>query len=327
MSSCCAPRRDSGAPSAIPVEVPVAPSRDPVELGPSWNGPTEGMALIPGGGFRMGSEAPEVFPADGEGPIREVTLSAFWIDRCAVSIADFEEFVAATGHVTEAERFGWSFVFAGLATREARHTAVRGRVEQAPWWLAVNGADWRHPCGPGSDVRDFGEHPVTHVSWNDAASYGAWRGLRLPTEAEWECASRGGLDQAAFPWGDELTPEGAHRANIWQGTFPTRNTAEDGYRGTAPVNAFLSNGFGLHNTSGNVWEWVADWFSQDWHVPARTGTRTDPVGPDTGIEKVMRGGSHLCHVSYCNRYRCSGRTHNTADTSTSHLGFRCAADA
>jgi sulfatase modifying factor 1 len=295
---------------------------------PSSAPDTDGTAMvtIPEGTFRMGSQSPEAFPDDGEGPVREIRLSAFQIDRCAVSNEAFDRFVQHTGYITEAERFGWSFVFAGLATRAARREASRGRVDAAPWWLAVEGADWRHPHGPESDLDSLDQHPVTHVSWNDAQMYAGWRGVRLPTEAEWERASRGGLDQALFPWGDELTPDGEHRANIWQGTFPVKNTAEDGFRGTAPVDAFVSNGFGLFNTSGNVWEWVADWFSRDWHVPVRVDTRTDPVGPRSGTEKVMRGGSYLCHASYCNRYRCSGRTHNTPDTSTGHTGFRCAAD-
>lgn len=295
---------------------------------PSSAPDTDGTAMvtIPEGTFRMGSQSPEAFPDDGEGPVREIRLSAFQIDRCAVSNEAFDRFVQHTGYITEAERFGWSFVFAGLATRAARREASRGRVDAAPWWLAVEGADWRHPHGPESDLDSLDQHPVTHVSWNDAQMYAGWRGVRLPTEAEWERASRGGLDQALFPWGDELTPDGEHRANIWQGTFPVKNTAEDGFRGTAPVDAFVSNGFGLFNTSGNVWEWVADWFSRDWHIPVRVDTRTDPVGPRSGTEKVMRGGSYLCHASYCNRYRCSGRTHNTPDTSTGHTGFRCAAD-
>ncbi len=163
-----------------------------------------------------------------------------------------------------------------------------------------------------------------HVSWNDAAAYCAWAGLRLPTEAEWEYAARGGLEQKRLPWGDELTPGGVWRSNIWQGTFPSLNTAEDGYVGTAPVDAFPPNGHGLHNISGNVWEWCADWFHTTFH---RHGPTDDPTGPPAGEAKVIRGGSYLCHDSYCNRYRVAARSSNTPDSSTGNMGFRCARDA
>jgi formylglycine-generating enzyme required for sulfatase activity len=172
----------------------------------------------------------------------------------------------------------------------------------------VSGAYWRHPEGPGSDLDGRWDHPVVHVSWHDAVAFCAWADLRLPTEAEWEYAARGGLDQARYPWGDELTPDGEHRCNIWQGRFPVRDTAEDGYSGTAPVNAFEPNGFGLYNVAGNVWEWCADWFDR------------------AQQNRAMRGGSYLCHESYCNRYRVAARTANSPDTSGGNIGFRCAAD-
>jgi formylglycine-generating enzyme required for sulfatase activity len=166
-------------------------------------------------------------------------------------------------------------------------------------------------------------HPVVHVSWADASAYAAWAGKRLPSEAEWEFAARGGLEQKLFPWGDELTPGGKHLCNIWQGQFPDINTAEDGYEATAPVDAYPPNGFGLLSMAGNVWEWCADWFSPDFHLIA---ARNNPVGPQSGIAKVIRGGSFLCHASYCNRYRVAARTSNTPDSSASNIGFRCVRD-
>jgi formylglycine-generating enzyme required for sulfatase activity len=284
-------------------------------------GATDGMVLLPGGTFRMGTEDPDGFREDGEGPVRDITVSPFWIDVHAVTNERFAAFVDATGYVTEAERFGWSFVFAGFLPAALRRGAAR--PEQTPWWCGVEGAYWRAPEGPGSALADRGDHPVVHVSWHDALEYCRWAGTRLPTEAEWEYAARGGLDQRRYPWGDELTPGGEHRCNIWQGHFPTKNTAEDGYRGTAPVDAYEPNGFGLHNMSGNVWEWCADW----WGTAHGGRPRTNPKGPERGTSRVMRGGSYLCHRSYCNRYRVAARTSNTPDSSTGNLGFRTVRDA
>ena len=187
----------------------------------------------------------------------------------------------------------------------------------------VEKADWRKPGGPGTTIRKQMNHPVVHLSWNDAVAYAQWLGKRLPTEAEWEFAARGGLEQALYPWGNDLMPGGKHHCNIWQGRFPDLDTAEDGFAGTAPVRSFPANAFGFFNLSGNVWEWCADWFSPNWHLD---GTRIDPKGPDSGEAKVIRGGSYLCHDSYCNRYRVSARTAVTPDSSTGHLGFRLAMD-
>ncbi|WP_245156152.1 SUMF1/EgtB/PvdO family nonheme iron enzyme [Nocardioides sp. 503] len=241
-----------------------------------------------------------------EWPVREVTLGPYRVARCAVTTAEFGEFVAATGHRTDAERFGWSFVFGAFLPDDFPPT--RG-VAAAPWWRQVPGADWAHPEGPHSDLRERGDHPVVHVSRTDAEAYAAWRGARLPTEAEWEHAARGGLAGQPFPWGSELEPGGEHRMNVWQGTFPQHDTGADGWRGTCPVDAFAPNAHGLHNTTGNVWEWCAGQWS-----PADASA-------------VSRGGSYLCHASYCRRYRVSARQPQSPDSSTGNLGFRLAADA
>lgn len=268
----------------------------------------------------MGSDYARGFPADGEGPVREVTLDPFYIDRTPVTNLAFAEFVRKTGYRTEAEVFGWSFVFQGHIAREDYARLVEDTVLAAPWWCKVWAADWRHPEGPDSNIDARGDYPVVHVSWNDAAAFARWAGKRLPTEAEWEYAARGGLEQKLYPWGDELTPDGKHMCNIWQGEFPTRDTAEDGYSAPAPANAFPPNGYGLYTITGNAWEWCADWFDAAFH---RTASRVNPKGPATGAAKVMKGGSYLCHASYCNRYRVAARTANTPDSSTTNIGFRC----
>ncbi|WP_329182353.1 formylglycine-generating enzyme family protein [Streptomyces sp. NBC_01477] len=277
------------------------------------------MVRLAGGSFLMGTADEEGFAADGEGPVRETRLAPFWIDTHAVSNERFAAFAEATGHVTEAERFGWSYVFAAFLPGALRRDAPR--PPEAPWWCGVRGASWRAPEGPGSAVGDRGRHPVTHVSWNDAVAYCRWAGGRLPTEAEWEYAARGGLEQRRYPWGDELDPDGAYRCNIWRGRFPTKNTADDGYTATAPVDAFEPNGFGLYNVAGNVWEWCHDWWGTD--HPGRD----NPRGPASGEAKAMRGGSYLCHRSYCNRYRVAARNRNTPDSTSGNVGFRCARDA
>ena len=277
------------------------------------------MARIRGGEYRMGTEDRSGFPADGEGPVRAVQVDTFRIDIAAVTNAQFAEFVASSGYRTEAETFGWSYVFHMLASDEIKQRTPQ-RPDSTPWWVPVSGAFWAAPEGPGSDVDDRMDHPVIHVSWNDALAYCGWAGTRLPTEAEWEYAARGGLDQRRYPWGDKLTPRGEHRCNIWQGTFPEVNSSADGWIGTAPVDAYKPNGFGLYNTSGNVWEWCADWFSPSHHLRAE---RRNPQGPANGQRRVLRGGSYLCHRSYCNRYRVAARSSNTPDSSAGNLGFRC----
>ena len=275
-----------------------------------------GAVPLRGGEFLMGTDAPGGYPADGEGPVHRVRLSPFTIESHAVSNDLFGAFVEATGHRSDAERYGWSFVFAGLLPDEFPDT--RG-VAHAPWWRQVEGADWRHPEGPGSGLEGRGRHPVVHVSWRDALAFCAWSGTRLPTEAEWEFAARGGLAGQRYPWGAELEPAGVHRMNVFQGRFPTENTCEDGYAGTAPVDAYEPNGYGLHNMTGNVWEWCADWFTPHYY---RASPTADPPGPARGTHRVMRGGSYLCHESYCNRYRVDARSANEPASSTGNLGFR-----
>ena len=265
----------------------------------------------------MGDESAWAYPGDGEGPAHEVSVSPFAIDRYTVTNAAFADFVDATGHVTEAERYEWSFVFGGFLPDDAPET--RG-VVGAEWWRQVYGADWRHPAGAGSSIDDRLDHPVVHVSWNDAQAYCAWSDTRLPTEAEWEFAARAG-SHSPFPWGDELEPNGEHRMNVFQGQFPAHNSGADGHIATAPVDAFLPNAFGLHNVTGNVWEWCEDWYSPNYYSQS---PRNDPRGPTTGLTRVQRGGSYLCHASYCRRYRVSARLGAEPESSTGNLGFRVA---
>ncbi|MEY2440562.1 MAG: formylglycine-rating enzyme [Verrucomicrobiota bacterium] len=270
------------------------------------------MRLIPGGTFLMGSSS--------EPPIHEVKLAPFHIDVACVTNEQFNEFVNATAYKTEAEQFGCGFVFFGHFTYAQQAKYARLRVQGSEWWCRVDGATWRHPEGPGSNIKKRWRHPVVQVSWNDAQAYAMWARKRLPTEAEWEFAARGGLEQKPFPWGENLEPGGKQMMNVWQGVFPTLNTELDGYYGTAPAISFKPNGYGLYNMTGNVWEWCCDWFDSDYY---QTSPALDPRGPVSGERKVIRGGSYLCHHSYCNRYRTDARFSNTADSSTDNCGFRC----
>ncbi|WP_248563056.1 formylglycine-generating enzyme family protein [Niallia sp. NCCP-28] len=280
------------------------------------------MIYLSGGEFLMGTNSKEGHPADGEGPIRKVVIDPFYIDATAVTNAQFAKFVKETGYKTEAEAFGNSFVFYSfLSSNDTKE--VKGSVQQTPWWLLVEGAYWKQPEGMDSSIDKRMDHPVVHISWNDATAYCQWAGKRLPTEAEWEYAARGGLEQRLYPWGDSLTPNGEYRCNIWQGEFPLNNLALDGYMGTAPANSFPPNSYGLYNTVGNVWEWCSDWFTALFH---KNDLWQNPKGPSRGSAKVMKGGSYLCHHSYCNRYRVAARSSNTPDSSTGNIGFRCAAD-
>lgn len=295
---------------------------------------TRGQRLIPSGEFTMGDAFGEGYVADGEGPSHRVRLSAFHLDETAVTNAQFAAFAKATGYVTEAEQLGLSAVFHSAV--QAEPGEVVGQADQTPWWLVVRGADWRHPDGSRSSITERPQHPVVHVSWHDAQAYAAWAGKRLPTEAEREYAARGGLDGARFPWGDELMDRGRWRLNIFQGRFPEENTVEDGWVTTAPVKTYRPNGYGLHQMAGNIWEWCADQFSATTYAERIAETTAgqptvDPLAPGSDrrggeVLRVMRGGSYLCHDSYCHRYRVAARSANTAESAASNLGFRCAND-
>lgn len=312
-TGCCAPSNHDGA------TVPLASSGF-VRIS---TGSTQDMRLIPGGEFLMGNAADYGFPADGEGPVHAVSLAPFFLDAACVTNEQFNTFVNATGYRTEAERFGWSFVFAGHLSASERIKRVQATLVGSAWWCRVDGSTWRHPEGPGSNIKKRWSHPVVQVSWNDALAFAQWAGKRLPTEAEWEYAARGGLSQKRFPWGDELEPEGRHRMNVWQGVFPDRNTEADGHAGPAPSRTYPANGYGLYQMTGNVWEWCWDWFAPDFYAQS---PRENPSGPAQGDRRVMRGGSYLCHHSYCNRYRTDARSSNTPESATTNIGFRCARD-
>jgi len=303
--------------------------------------PDERMVRIPGGSFLMGSD--RHYPE--ERPAHRVSVSAFVMDATAVTNRQFEAFVAATGHVTVAERPLDPALYPGARPENLQpgslvFTGSEGRVDLSDcrnWWSWVRGACWRKPEGPGSDLVGREDHPVVQVAYEDAEAFAAWAGKALPTEAEWEFAARGGLEGAEFVWGDELTPGGRHMANTWQGPFPWRNFAWDGYERTAPVASYPPNGYGLYDMAGNVWRWTADWYAAGHAVdPARPCcSPTDPRGPaidgsydpaQTHIRiprKVVKGGSFLCAPSYCRRYRPAARHAQMVESGASHIGFRC----
>jgi len=263
-----------------------------------------GMILLEGGEFMMGTD--KGFPF--EGPIHRVTLDAFWLDETEVTNAQFAQFVEASGHVTTAETLGNSGVF---------------KPEMHAWDL-VDGADWRHPEGPGTSIEGREDHPVVHMAWEDADAYCNWAGKRLPTEAEFEFAARGGREGAEFAWGDEFNPKGEFRANTWQGVFPQQDQQKDGFGGVAAVKSFPpDNDYGVYDITGNVWEWVNDWFDPNYYA---AGPTHDPQGPSSGTEKVQRGGSWLCSSNYCQGYRVASRMKTDPTSGLNNLGFRCAAD-
>jgi sulfatase modifying factor 1 len=296
-----------------------------------------GMIWIPGGQFWMGSD--DAHMPDTK-PWHRVYVDGYWMDRTEVTNEQFALFVKATGYVTVAERkpraadfptappenlIAGSVVF----TPPTHAVSLNNRFQ---WWSYAAGANWRHPEGPASDIQNRMNHPVVHIAYDDAVAYCKWAGKRLPTEAEFEFASRGGLDRKRYVWGDEFMPRGKHMANTFQGTFPDTNTAEDGYTGTAPVGSFPANGYGLFDMAGNVWEWTSDWYRADYYqtLAASGKIAVNPAGPadsfdpsEPGVAKrVQRGGSFLCADQYCSRYITGGRGKGEPDTGTSHLGFR-----
>jgi formylglycine-generating enzyme required for sulfatase activity len=308
----------------------------------------DGMMWIKGGTFSMGA-------ADSEGrsdeyPLHTVTVDGFWMDATEVTNAAFATFVEATSYVTTAERApDWeeikkqlpagtpkpadsllvaaSIVFVSPAHQVSLH-------EAGQWWSWKKGANWRQPQGPGSNIKGKENYPVVHISWDDANAYARWAGKRLPTEAEWELAARGGVRDQPYPWGTQHPEQGGAKANTWQGVFPSRNTGWDKYERAAPVKSFAPNAFGLYDMAGNVWEWCSDWYRPDYYRQGVATSLANPQGPGNGYDpeeptipkRVVRGGSFLCHDSYCSGYRVSARMKTSPDTSLEHTGFRCVAN-
>ncbi len=317
------------------------PGQDPPVQQPA------GMVLVPAGTLQMGGDNDQA--ASNEIPKHAVEVGAFWMDETEVTNSSFAAFVAATGYVTVAERpIDWEEMKKGLPPgtprlpdsllqpgalvfRPTRHPVPLD--DPGRWWVWTIGADWRHPEGPGSDLAGRSDHPVVQVAWEDADAYARWAGKRLPTEAEWEWAARGGKENMVYPWGDEPAEAGAPRANFWQGFFPYKNSLRDGFEGSAPVRSFPPNGYGLYDMAGNVWEWCSDWFDHNYYRRAEA-SGPDEGGPTRGYhpdmpyqqEKVVRGGSYLCSEEYCSGYRNARRMGSTVDTGLNHTGFRCVRD-
>ena len=307
----------------------------------------EGMVWIPGGEFSMGStdksKGKSCCSDDAAGysiPVHRVVVDGFWMDVTDVTNADFEKFVRATGYVTVAERIPSREEFPNVPPENlvAGSLVFTPTKESVPlddnhrWWAYVKDADWRHPGGPSSDIKGHENDPVVQVAYDDAIAYAKWAGKRLPTEAEWEFAQRGGLEEKRFAWGDEFTPGGKYMANTYQGIFPVQDSGADGYAGISPVRSFPPNGYGLYDMAGNVWQWCSDWYRPDSYAADATNDITrNPKGPDSSFDptepgipkRVQRGGSFLCTDQYCSRYMAGTRGKGAVDTGTNHTGFRC----
>jgi formylglycine-generating enzyme len=307
-----------------------------------------GMAWVPGGEFTMGTDDPEA--AAAERPAHRVRVDGFWMDVNEVTNAEFAKFVAATGYKTTAERpVDWETLRKELppgTPKPPEEKLAPGSLvffppehavaldDQTAWWRWVSGANWRHPEGPSGTIEGKDADPVVQVSWDDASAYATWASKRLPTEAEWEFAARGGLDGRKYAWGDQFQPGDRPLANTWQGHFPEKNTREDGFDRLAPARSFPPNAYGLHDMIGNVWEWCGDWYRPDAYRGAGSTVLVNPTGPDAGFDpnepyqpkRVTRGGSFLCSPNYCSNYRPSARRGTAVDSGMSHLGFRCVRD-
>jgi sulfatase modifying factor 1 len=326
--------QSQGHATAVPAQTPVSPS---VNAGKPAGPAPEGMVWVPGGTFWMGGNDAATTDAD---PPHLVAVDGFWMDRTEVTNREFDAFVKATGYVTDAERTPEAKDYPGvpkenLVAGSAVFTPPREAVpldNLGAWWTYVRGADWKHPEGPGSSVAGKDDLPAVHISFNDAVAYAKWAGKRLPTEAEWEFAARGGLDRKKYAWGDERQPEGRAMMNHWQGRFPAENLTADGFARLAPVGSFPPNGFGLLDMAGNAWEWCADWYRPGYDVEAdATKPLVNPVGPGSSHDprepnlpkRVQRGGSFLCSDLYCTRYLPGARGNGAVDSGASHVGFRC----
>ncbi|MBC6490385.1 sulfatase [Flavihumibacter stibioxidans] len=307
-----------------------------------------GMVLIPGGSFDMGADNEQASP--DEYPKHTVRVDAFYMDITEVTNAQFQKFVEATGYITTAERMpDWEelkknlppgtpkpadslLVAASLVFKQGSGPVDLNDYSQ--WWNWVSGADWKHPQGPAGNILGKENFPVVHVSWDDAMAYCRWAGKRLPTEAEWEYAARGGQKNAVYPWGDEHINMGAAKANSWEGKFPYLNEVRDGYVKYAPVKTYPANAYGLFDMAGNVWEWCSDWYNADYYQSVANGKSVNPTGPQKSFDpqdpytpkKVLRGGSYLCNDSYCSGYRVARRMKSSPDTGLEHTGFRCVKD-
>lgn len=318
--------------AGVVAKAAIAQAEEPAVAGED----SHGMVWIPGGRFWMGTD----HMPDAQ-PVHQVEVNGFWMDQTDVTNEEFARFVKATAYVTVAERPLDPKEFRSLAAEDLAPGSVVFTAPSGPislddplaWWKFVKGANWRHPEGPRSDLRGKEKYPVVHIAWADAEAYAKWAGKRLPTEAEWEFAARGGRDRQDYPWGNDLKPGGKWKANTFQGHFPDKNTSEDGYAGAAPVASFEPNDFGLYDMSGNVWQWVSDWYRPDYYAQLGEGGQAalNPQGPpdsfdplEPGVHKrVQKGGSFLCTDQYCERYMPGARGKGDAETGTNHVGFRC----